>query len=108
MSLPGAQAGGPNVVGSPNVLSEPLLGDRVIGAPATGAPEGAGVLGRVDEVAARATAGPAGELTPGFVGGRGGRRDADKERKRPSYLENPDPDETFGTDQIVAPPVIGA
>ncbi|HEY3606832.1 MAG TPA: hypothetical protein VGL06_04995, partial [Pseudonocardiaceae bacterium] len=59
-------------------------------------------------VAARATAGPAGELTPGFVGGRGGRRDADKERKRPSYLENPDPDETFGTDQIVAPPVIGA
>ncbi|HEY3609242.1 MAG TPA: PPE domain-containing protein, partial [Pseudonocardiaceae bacterium] len=58
MSLPGAQAGGPNVVGSPNVPSEPLLGDRVIGAPATRAPEGAGVLGRVDEVAARATAGP--------------------------------------------------
>jgi hypothetical protein len=42
------------------------------------------------------------------MGGRGGRGAADEERKRPSYLEGPDPDETFGTDQIVAPPVIGA
>jgi hypothetical protein len=105
MSLPGAQVGGPNVIGTPNTPGEPLVGDRVIGAPATGAPEGTGGVG---EVAARATAVPAGEPTPGFLGGRGGRRDADKERKRPSYLENPDPDETFGTDQIVAPPVIGA
>jgi len=111
MNLPGEQVGGllespkvpgepaPNLPGepSPSVLGEPLTGSRPVGAL-----EDSGVRG--GEVGATS----AGESAPGFVGGRGGRGAADEERKRPSYLEGPDPDETFGTDQIVAPPVIGA
>ena len=31
----------------------------------------------------------------------------DIERERPSFLVEPDPEETFGTDQATAPPVIG-
>lgn len=36
--------------------------------------------------------------------GKGGE---DSEHKRPDYLLNPDPDATFGTDELVTPPVIG-
>jgi hypothetical protein len=36
--------------------------------------------------------------------GKGGE---DSEHKRAAYLLNPDPDATFGTDEAVAPPVIG-
>jgi hypothetical protein len=42
----------------------------------------------------------------GMGGGRGG-RDDDGEHERPTYLVEPDPHETFGTDEITAPPVIG-
>ena len=40
--------------------------------------------------------------------GRAGQGAEDKKRCRPSYLKDPDPEKTFGTDQVVAPPVIGA
>jgi len=100
MNLPGGQDSGAHLFESPGAP----------GGHAIGAPEGPGVRGGVaagvNEVAARPASG--GGSTPGLIGGRGGRGEADKEHKRPSYLENPDPDETFGTDQIVAPPVIGA
>jgi hypothetical protein len=41
------------------------------------------------------------------AGGRGG-KDEDKEKKTPAYLQNPDPDATFGgfTEKPM-PPVIG-
>jgi hypothetical protein len=100
MNLPGGQDGGANLFGSPGAP-----GGRAIGAPEGPGARG-GVAAGVNEVVTRPAS--AGGSTPGLIGGRGGRGEADEEHKRPSYLENPDPDETFGTDQIVAPPVIGA
>lgn len=40
-------------------------------------------------------------------GGRGGQGEDDNEHERPSFLVEPDPHETFGTDEVTAPPVIG-
>jgi hypothetical protein len=40
-------------------------------------------------------------------GGRGGRGEGDREHKRADYLQEPDVEGIFGTDQYVAPPVIG-
>jgi hypothetical protein len=39
--------------------------------------------------------------------GRKGKGGEDKEHKTAPYLKNPDPDETFGTDEKTAPPVLG-
>ncbi|HEV2780300.1 MAG TPA: hypothetical protein VGX25_12985, partial [Actinophytocola sp.] len=41
------------------------------------------------------------------VGARGG-GDGDTEHERPAYLQEPDPESLFGTDELCAPPVIGA
>ncbi|HEU5472186.1 MAG TPA: hypothetical protein VFV67_16150 [Actinophytocola sp.] len=41
------------------------------------------------------------------MGGARGQGDEDTEHKRPSFLVEADPDETFGTDEVTAPPVIG-
>jgi hypothetical protein len=58
-------------------------------------------------------------MGPGGAGGRGGmggmghgagrkgEGDEDGEHERPSFLVEPDPHETFGTDEVTAPPVIG-
>jgi hypothetical protein len=43
----------------------------------------------------------------GMGGGRGGQGEDDNEHERPSFLVEPDPHETFGTDEVTAPPVIG-
>ncbi len=40
-------------------------------------------------------------------GGRGQNGDDDAEHERPSFLVEPDPHSTFGTDEVTAPPVIG-
>jgi hypothetical protein len=40
-------------------------------------------------------------------GGNKGQGDDDTEHERPSFLVEPDPHETFGTDEVTAPPVIG-
>jgi hypothetical protein len=40
-------------------------------------------------------------------GGRGQGGEEDSEHERPSFLVEPDPHETFGTDEVTAPPVIG-
>jgi hypothetical protein len=42
----------------------------------------------------------------GGAGGAGGKGE-DEEHQRPSYLLEDDPESIFGTDQKVAPPVIG-
>jgi hypothetical protein len=45
---------------------------------------------------------------PGGGGGGGrGQGGEDGEHQRPSFLVEADPDETFGTDEVTAPPVIG-
>jgi hypothetical protein len=41
------------------------------------------------------------------AGGKKGEGDEDGEHERPSFLVEPDPHETFGTDEVTAPPVIG-
>ncbi|MCE7009158.1 hypothetical protein LWC34_41045 [Kibdelosporangium philippinense] len=56
--------------------------------------------------------GPAGARGGAGMGGMGGggghgQGGEDEEHQRPSYLVEPDPDATFGTDQLTAPPVIG-
>jgi len=40
-------------------------------------------------------------------GGRGQNSEEDTEHERPSFLVEPDPHDTFGTDEVTAPPVIG-
>jgi len=64
--------------------------------------------------------GPGGMGGPGSGagGGRGGagggaprgkgENEEDKEHERPSYLVEGDPESTFGSDQLTAPPVIGS
>ncbi|KAA2259466.1 hypothetical protein F0L68_21255 [Solihabitans fulvus] len=52
--------------------------------------------------------GVAGQSGVGAMGGaRGGKGGEDGEHKSASYLMEPDTDEIFGTDEMVAPPVIG-
>jgi hypothetical protein len=67
-------------------------------------PHGAGGMGGARPGAAGGRGG-----MPGGMGGGGGRGQGgeDEEHQRPSYLVEPDPDATFGTDQMTAPPVIG-
>jgi hypothetical protein len=39
-------------------------------------------------------------------GGHGGQGDEDTEHERPSFLQEDDPEDIFGTDEVTAPPVI--
>jgi len=41
------------------------------------------------------------------AGGHKGEGSEDEEHTRASFLVEPDPDSTFGTDEMTAPPVIG-
>lgn len=53
--------------------------------------------------------GGGGMMGGGGMGGGGRRQDGedDAEHERPSFLVEPDPHSTFGTDEVTAPPVIG-
>ncbi len=56
----------------------------------------------------RGAAGGRGGMGGGMGGGgRRGEGEDDAEHERPSFLVEPDPHETFGTDEVTAPPVIG-
>ncbi|WP_185845731.1 hypothetical protein [Kibdelosporangium aridum] len=85
----------------------PLGSGTAAGAQGPGAgapPPGAGMGG------GRGAAGAGrGGMGAGGMGGGAGRGEGgeDEEHQRPSYLVEPDPDATFGTDQLTAPPVIG-
>ncbi|MEU8413645.1 hypothetical protein AB0C24_12700 [Amycolatopsis japonica] len=102
---PPAVPGGPGVTGRPGGTGQqPGMGGR----------SGAGMPG--EGVAGRGTAGSAGAagrggangMPMGAGAGRGGKGEEDKEKKAPAYLQNPDPDETFGGDiEKPTPPVIG-
>jgi hypothetical protein len=101
-------------VAAPGIGGRPVGAIRVTGG-SPGEPGGpgarSGAAAEVNDVGVLERATPApGETggTPAIATGRGGKGAGDKERKRPSYLANPDPTETFGTDELVAPPVIGA
>lgn len=75
---------------------------------------GSGVGGLAAEQAAAgrggmggAGAGAAGRGGMGGMGAHKGEGGEDEEHQRPSFLVEPDPDSTFGTDEMTAPPVIG-
>jgi hypothetical protein len=70
---------------------------------------GAGIEGAAGRGAAGGVGRGAGAGAGGAPMGAGGRANGgeDVERERPSFLVEPDPDETFGTDEVTAPPVIG-
>ena len=73
-----------------------------------GAGGGPGGLGEHAGGAGRAGGAGAGRGGAGMGGGgAGGRKEEDDEHERPSYLVEADPDATFGTDEVTAPPVIG-
>ena len=94
---PGAGGPGTGNAGRPGAGAGVGAGGR----PGAGGP-GAGGRG-----GAGTGAGGRGGQGMGGAGGRGGQGDEDTEHQRPSYLVEPDPEDTFGTDQITAPPVIG-
>lgn len=56
---------------------------------------------------ARGAAGQPGAGGMAGQGGKGGKKGEDGEHQRPSWLVEADPDEIFGTDEKVVPPVIG-
>ena len=76
---------------------------------------GAGGAAAAESAAARGgLGGPGAAGRPGVggmggmgPGGRGQNGEEDTEHERPSFLVEPDPHETFGTDEVTAPPVIG-
>jgi hypothetical protein len=76
---------------------------------------GAGGAAAAESAAARGGLGGPGAAGRGGVGGMGGmghggrgqNGEDDTEHERPSFLVEPDPHETFGTDEVTAPPVIG-
>jgi hypothetical protein len=84
-------------------------GGRAGARPGTGG-LAAGGAAAAEAAAARGAAGAGGRGAAGGMpmgaGGRG-KGDEDTEHKRPSFLVEADPDETFGTDEVTAPPVIG-
>jgi hypothetical protein len=71
-------------------------------------PGAGGAAAAAEGAAARGGAG-AGRGGMGGMGGHGGRGQGedDEEHDRPSFLVEPDPHDTFGTDEVTAPPVIG-
>lgn len=95
-------------------------GSGSTGGPGSGGP-GAGKGGGFGPGAGGAAAAAEGAAARGAAGGRGGmggmggmghggkrgEGEEDGEHERPSFLVEPDPHETFGTDEVTAPPVIG-
>ncbi len=93
-------SGGPGAGGAGGSGSGP--GAR--GAAGYGAGGGAAAEGAAG---ARGGAGAAGGRGPMGMGGGRGRGSEDAEHERPTFLVEPDPHDTFGTDEVTAPPVIG-
>jgi hypothetical protein len=81
------------------------------GAPGAGAGSGSGGSGaRPMSPTSMSPGGSAGGRggAGGMGGGRGkGDKEEDKEHDRPAYLVEGDPESTFGSDELTAPPVIG-
>ncbi|HEX6354023.1 hypothetical protein [Actinophytocola sp.] len=90
----------------------PGAGGRGVGGFGPGA---GGAAAAAEGVAGRGGFGPGGGGAGGGRGGMGGmgghggkgQGEEDQEHERPSFLVEPDPHETFGTDEVTAPPVIG-
>ncbi|TDQ05291.1 PPE domain-containing protein [Labedaea rhizosphaerae] len=88
-------------------------GARTGGTPEGGARSGVGAGGvpAEESIARRLNPGGAsgrgGMAGMGAMGaGHGGNKDEDAEHERPSFLQEDDPEDIFGTDEVTAPPVI--
>jgi hypothetical protein len=96
---PGSASGGPGGGGPGSGGGSAARGPAGgVGGPETAAARGMAVPAR----------GPIAGQGMGAGGGRGrGKGEEDDEHERPSYLIEADPDSTFGTNEVSAPPVIG-
>lgn len=74
---------------------------------AAAAAEGAAARGLGAGAGGRGGMGPMGGMGGMGGGGNRGQGEDDSEHERPSFLVEPDPHDTFGTDEVTAPPVIG-
>lgn len=103
--VPGSTGGGYRG-GVPGGANQPGMGSgRGSGAGLPG--EGMGGRGTAGTAGAAGRGGASG-MPMGAGAGRGGKGEEDKEKKAPDYLQNPDPEETFGGDiEKPMPPVIG-
>jgi hypothetical protein len=73
-------------------------------------PGAGGAAAAAEGAAARGGAGGRGGMGMGGMGhgaGKKGEGDEDGQHERPSFLVEPDPHDTFGSDEVTAPPVIG-
>jgi hypothetical protein len=124
VSAPGVSAGGAPHLAGPSAGAGGFggaFGNFGAGAGGTAAGAGAGAAAGGTGENARGGAGSRGAGAMGMpgavpggrggagMGGAGGRRqdEEDDEHERPSFLVEGDPDATFGSDQLSAPPVIG-
>jgi hypothetical protein len=96
---------GPGGSGGAGMRGGPGGGFGPGGAGAAAAAEGAPARGGIGAPGAAGGRGAGG--MGGMGGGRGQNNADDADHERPSFLVEPDPHDTFGTDQVTAPPVIG-
>ena len=104
IAQPSARAGGAHGQPVPHDITS--RGGRGSG-PEGGRVGGVGVGAPAEPAARTATRGVTSGSGLGTVGPMSAARQEDQEHKRRSYLEADDPNALFGTDQRVAPPVIG-
>jgi hypothetical protein len=102
----GPRGSGSGVGGGPGAGGGPGRGPESAARPGTGGPSG-----QAGGAAGRGAGGPAGRVAGGFVpfGGAAGRGQGgdDRERQRPSYLIEQDPNAIVGKLPPTVPPVIG-
>jgi hypothetical protein len=109
-SSPGFGSGGAGGFGptGPGSLGEGSSGSANGGGSGARSGVGAGAEAAEQSAIEDGAAGSRGASGMGAMpGGRGGRGGEDGEHKRPDYLQEPDVEGFFGTDQQVAPRVIG-
>lgn len=105
-----SRSGGFGGFGSGSGAGGPTARGGATGAGAeSGARSGAGASAAESSAASRGAGGARGGAGMGMAppGGRGGKGGEDNEHQTASYLQEPDTDEIFGTDERTAPPVIG-
>jgi hypothetical protein len=115
----GGGGGGPRGAGGFGPRGSGSFGPGGTGGPGAGGPgagrgsgfgPGAGGAAAAAEGAAGRGGAAGGRGGMGGMHGGGGKRgegEEDTEHERPTFLVEPDPHETFGTDEVTAPPVIG-
>lgn len=106
MGGPGGGGPGGSGAGGPGAAGRGGMGSGF--GPGGAAAAGEGSAARGGGFGPAGAAGGRGGMGGGMgAGGRRGEGEDDAEHERPSFLVEPDPHDTFGTDEVTAPPVIG-